>query len=129
MSTRAHISVKRRVDVAINQAEASGIICPLCKYRLYADEPRILEHMVPHEFTKDNSVKNLRWVHKACADLKTDGPKHLKVAGDKSKIAKAKRLANGPKKSKNPMPKTHQKLQAHVDPWRKAYRAKLEAQK
>lgn len=42
---------------------------------------------------------------------------------------KAKRLKAGPKKSKNPMPKTHQKLQAHVDGWGRKYRAKLEAQK
>lgn len=60
---------------------------------LYAEQQRILEHMTPHEFTKDSGAANLAWVHKACADKKTNGKPHVKVDGDISKIAKSKRLS------------------------------------
>jgi hypothetical protein len=101
VTARAHISVKTRVDVAIRQAWAPGVlVCPLCPHALTADDERVLEHMTPHEFTKDNSVENLAWVHKACALKKTNGKAHVKVDGDLSKIAKAKRLAAGGRKRK-----------------------------
>jgi hypothetical protein len=121
--TARNITPKTMVSVAIRQAHGSFLVCPLCKDILWADEPRILEHMNPLALSKDNSIENLRWVHKACADLKTRGctgtSKKGSVAdGDLHKLAKAKRLAN-PKPSKHPMPKTNRKIPAHVNPWGK----------
>jgi sulfate adenylyltransferase subunit 1 (EFTu-like GTPase family) len=122
--SRPAISVKTKVNVAIKQAMLGGIICPLCKSYLWASDPRILEHMNPRELSKDDSTENLRWVHKACADLKTRGctgtsKKGSVAQGDTHRIAKAARIAAGGKKVRNPMKNSGRKIPAHVNPWGK----------
>lgn len=88
---RPHISAKTKVDVAIRQA--GGVKCPLCLCWMDADEPRILEHLVPHELGGSSEADNLSWVHKDCASEKTNGSKATSAGGDIHKIAKAKRLS------------------------------------
>ncbi len=92
MTKRPHISVKTKVDVAIIQA-GGCITCFLCGMPLYLGEPRILEHVVPHELGGSSETENLQWVHKECAAKKTNGNKATVAGGDIHKIAKAKRLA------------------------------------
>ena len=89
---RPHIPAHVRVNVAINQAEHGAIRCPICHTELAAMDERILEHMVPHELGGASDETNLRWVHKECAKVKTNGRKATVVDGDIHKIAKAKRL-------------------------------------
>lgn len=124
-SKRRPISVKTKVAVAIQQSCYGALTCPLCFHWLMPLEDRILEHMNPHALSEDDSLTNLRWVHKKCADLKTNGPKHLKVDGDISKIAKAKRIfkkASGQHVSKRPMPKSNRPIPKRVDPWGTQFR-------
>ena len=92
MAKRPHISAKTMVNVAINQALAESIYCPLCDDLLAAMDDRILEHLVPHELGGSSEADNLRWVHKECAAKKTNGSKATSASGDIHKIAKAKRL-------------------------------------
>ena len=89
---RPHISTATKVNVAIEQA-GGWIRCALCSGPLRPDEPRILEHMVPHELDGSSEEENLRWVHNECAAKKTNGNKATSAGGDIHKIAKAKRLA------------------------------------
>jgi hypothetical protein len=93
VTKRPHISVKTKVSVAITQAYAESIRCPLCADTLAAMDDRILEHIVPHELGGASDETNLRWVHKECAAKKTNGNKATVAGGDIHKIAKAKRLA------------------------------------
>lgn len=92
MSKRPYISAKVMVNVAFIQADGF-VQCFLCKRPLYTHQPRILEHVVPHEFGGASDETNLRWVHEECADKKTNGNKATVAGGDIHKIAKAKRLA------------------------------------
>lgn len=78
------------VTVAILQA--GSIKCPLCQKPLTADHKRILEHLTPVAFGGQNTIDNLRWVHRACAGTKTNGNAATVADGDLHKIAKAKRL-------------------------------------
>ena len=80
------------VNVAIAQAQHGCIVCPICHTFLVATEPRVLEHMVPHELGGASNESNLRWVHEDCAKTKTNGRKPTVADGDIHKIAKAKRL-------------------------------------
>jgi len=89
---RPNISDRVRVNVAISQAKHGGIVCPICQTLLVANEPRVLEHMVPHELGGSSTEANLRWVHDECAKTKTNGSKTTVADGDIHKIAKAKRL-------------------------------------
>lgn len=102
MTKRPHISAKTMVNVAINQALAEAIYCPLCDELLAAMDDRILEHMVPHELGGASDETNLRWVHKECAAKKTNGSKATSAGGDIHKIAKAKRLATKHSQPKPP---------------------------
>lgn len=79
------------VTVAILQA--GSIRCALCQKPLTADQARILEHLVPVKLGGGNTIDNLRWVHRPCADRKTNGTPATSASGDLHKIAKAKRLA------------------------------------
>ena len=79
------------VTVAILQA--GSIRCALCQKPLTADQARILEHLVPVKLGGGNTIGNLRWVHRPCADRKTNGTPATVADGDIHKIAKAKRLA------------------------------------
>jgi hypothetical protein len=89
---RPNIPAHVRVNVAILQAQHGGIICPICHTLIALGDPRILEHMVPHELGGLSDETNLRWVHTDCAKTKTNGRKPTVVDGDLHKIAKAKRL-------------------------------------
>lgn len=129
---RKAISEKTKIDVAIRQSAYGALTCPLCFHWLDPGNPRVLEHMTPHAFTADNSIENLRWVHKACADKKTRGcegeSKKGSVAnGDTHKIAKADRLAN-PKPSKKPMRKASEEIKAANRERRKQFRQQLKAE-
>jgi hypothetical protein len=90
---RPHISTATKVSVAIRQGLGDSIWCAICKFQLFADDARILEHLVPHELGGSSEAENLRWVHKECAAKKTNGNKATSAGGDIHKIAKAKRLA------------------------------------
>lgn len=103
MTKRPHISDRTKVNVAIMQARGWVISCGLCQHDLNAGEPRVLEHMVPHELGGASDETNLRWVHKACADRKTKGHGATCADGDTHKIAKAKRIAGGGRKVRHPM--------------------------
>lgn len=78
------------VTVAILQA--GSIRCVLCNKPLTADMARVLEHMTPVALGGGNTIDNLRWVHRPCADRKTNGTPATAASGDLHKIAKAKRL-------------------------------------
>jgi hypothetical protein len=105
MTKRPHISTALKVRIAILQAANNAISCGVCRLPLGPFDDRILEHMVPHEFGGSSDERNLRWVHKACADRKTYGYGATAADGDTHKIAKAKRLASGGRKSRRPMRK------------------------
>jgi len=92
MTKRPHISDKVKVSVAIAQSQFGCIMCPICHVMLYPDEPRILEHMVPHELGGKSDESNLRYVHAECARKKTNGNAATSADGDIHKIAKGKRL-------------------------------------
>lgn len=92
MTKRPSISPKVMVSVAIKQAEHGEIPCPLCGTGIASFEARVLEHMTPHELGGSSEEENLRWLHKECAALKTNGSKATSADGDLHRIAKAKRL-------------------------------------
>lgn len=81
------------VSVAILQAVDGGLRCPLCTLRITTNHKRILEHLTPVAFGGKNEIDNLRFVHRECADKKTNGNAATSAGGDLHKIAKAKRLA------------------------------------
>lgn len=105
MTKRPHISDRTKVNVAIMQGPDCSITCGLCFAPLDFLAPRVLEHMVPHELGGASDETNLRWVHKACADRKTQGSGATCADGDIHKIAKAKRIASGGRKVRHPMRK------------------------
>ena len=81
------------VSVAILQAVDGGLRCPLCTLRITTNHKRVLEHLTPLAFGGKNEIDNLRFVHRECADKKTNGTAATSASGDLHKIAKAKRLA------------------------------------
>ena len=89
---RKAIPARVQVAVAVRQTQHGCLVCPLCDQFLYDFESRILEHMVPRELNGSDEAENLRFVHKACADKKTNGTPATCASGDLHKIAKAKRL-------------------------------------
>lgn len=107
MSARPTISPRVMVSVAIRQANSladektyqkRGVFCPLCYRILLSNEARRLEHMTPRATRialglDPDAPENLYWVHKECADKKTNGKSKATCAdGDIHKIAKAKRV-------------------------------------
>lgn len=97
MSARPSIPARIQVSVAIRQAK-SWVQCPLCMVPLTSTDKRVLEHMVPRATRialglDPDAPEILAWVHKACADKKTNGSKATCADGDLHKIAKAKRLS------------------------------------
>lgn len=93
---RKAIPARVQVSVALRQGPCS-VMCPLCRHYLYADQPRILEHLTPHAtmvaLGKDpDAPDNLAWVHAECAARKTNGTPATCASGDLHKIGKAKRL-------------------------------------
>lgn len=96
MSKRKAIPASVQVSLAIMQG-GQGIACPLCDGRIWSGDRRILEHMTPHAtmvaLGRDpNEFDNLRWVHAACADRKTNGTKATTAGSDKHMIAKGNRF-------------------------------------
>lgn len=101
---RKAIPVRVQVSVAIRQSRSErpdwhgdGVVCPLCGWNLWEHETRILEHMTPWAtmvaLGRDpDDIENLRWVHKECADRKTNGTKATTAGSDKHMIAKAVRF-------------------------------------
>lgn len=93
MTARAYIPVSTKIDVALRQCG----YCPLCGQLLMPGQKRVLEHLVPRATRlalglDPDAPEILAWVHKACADLKTNGKQATCADGDIHKIAKAKRL-------------------------------------
>lgn len=119
---RPHISTATKVNVAIEQA-GGWIRCAICSGPLRPSEPRILEHLVPHELDGSSDAENLRWVHKECASKKTNGNKATSAGGDIHKIAKAKRLAT---KHSQPTPPGTIKSRGFDTKWRKRMNGKTE---
>lgn len=103
MTKRPHIPEAMKIRIAILQGHDQSISCGICPKPLGPWDDRILEHMVPHEFGGASDETNLRWVHKSCADRKTQGFGATCADGDTHKIAKAKRIASGGRKVRNPM--------------------------
>ena len=91
MTKRPPVSLKMKVDAALRQAFGNAI-CPLCHTQLLPEHPRIFEHMVPFAWVIGHVTENMAWVHKECADKKTNGNKATCADSDIHKIAKAKRI-------------------------------------
>lgn len=93
-------------------AFAQGVvICPWCGKRIKAKDEVIREHIQPLALDGSDIEDNMAYLHKACAQEKTTGRKHMSD-GDNQKITKAARLERGGKKSRHPMQKTGQKIQS-----------------
>lgn len=71
------------------------VICPLCGCQLMPNDQVIREHLHPLALGGGDDEGNMAYVHRACADRKTNGsgPKATTYGSDKHAIAKAKRLA------------------------------------
>jgi len=74
--------------------------CPSGRIELEDLEDVERDHSPPLALGGADMPGNCSYMHGECHAIKSDGPAHLKVAGDKSKIAKAKRLAGGKRKRK-----------------------------
>ena len=103
MTKRKAIPVRVHVSVAIRQAREGAqsgceyFPCGICRKPLHEDEPRILEHMVPHATRlalglDPDAPEILAFVHEHCAAKKTNGTKATTAGSDKHMIAKGKRL-------------------------------------
>lgn len=96
MTKRKAIPARVMVSVAIRQATC--IFCPICHTPIFADQARILEHMIPHATLvavgrDPDDIENLRWVHAdPCAARKTNGTKATTAGSDKHNIRKGERL-------------------------------------
>lgn len=104
MTKRKAIPARVMVSVAIRQAREAAAAgceyfpCRICRQPLHEDEPRILEHMVPHATMRSldrdpDEQENLAWVCEECAAKKTNGTKATTAGSDKHMIAKGKRIA------------------------------------
>ena len=58
------------------------------------------DHSIPRGLGGADTPENCTYMHGACHAKKTDGKRHARVDGDKSKIAKTKRLKAGPRQRK-----------------------------
>lgn len=141
MSTRAHISAKTDVSIALMQATMQGrpVLCSLCHEPLYWNQRRVREHLTPRAIRialkqDPDALEILAWVHKACADLKTRGcegtSKKGSVAnGDTHKIAKAARIADGGKVSRKPMAAVPEHIKVQRRQYQRDLRAKIKAER
>lgn len=89
-----------------------NVICPLCGQRLLPEHPVIREHLFALGRGGADDEKNMAYVHKECADLKTNGTKATTLKSDKFEIAKTKRLKNGPRPRKGRELKSRKKIQS-----------------
>lgn len=97
--TRKACTAKQALEVAMQQGAI--IPCYRCRIALTIEETRERgaierEHVVPLALGGKDEPGNWAWSHKACHALQTNGVAHYNT-GDKSGIAKAKRLARGGK--------------------------------
>lgn len=107
-------------------AFAQGVVvCPWCGKRIKAKDEVVREHVQALALGGSDTEDNMKYLHKACAQEKTTGRKHM-ADGDNQKITKQERLARGGKKVRHPMQKTGQKIPKRDDPWGKEYRKKME---
>lgn len=88
------------------------IICPLCSMRLLPEHKVIREHLFALGRGGEDIESNQAYVHKPCADLKTNGKKQTTLGSDKYEIAKTKRLKAGPKERKGRAIPAGRKLQS-----------------
>lgn len=110
---RKPVPVRVQLDILLEQNGR----CQICKKKLMAGEPRVVEHTPARALLERNGVENpdgrqyLSIVHaEPCARLKTVGrhgesKKSSCADGDISKVAKAERIHDGGKVSRNPMRK------------------------
>lgn len=75
--------------------------CAICKKPIDRICPVVGEHMTPLALGGKDDTSNIRFVHKHCADKKTNGQKHTTLGSDRHSISKVKRLrgetGQGPK--------------------------------
>ena len=72
-----------------------GVVpCPLCGKRILSKHKVIREHMHALALGGKDDLDNMKYVHKACADIKTNGkgPKATTYGSDSHAIAKTNRL-------------------------------------
>lgn len=81
------------------------IECPICGLILLSTSQIEWDHFQPLALGGEHDDTNIRAVHKSCHRLKTSGTKATSYGSDIHAIAKIKRLAAGPKKSKHKWPK------------------------
>ncbi len=105
MNTRTHIPLKTKLA-----AMCLRFTCPVCGKKLGPLDGLDWDHVQPVALGGTNDPENLQPLHKACHRLKTSGSKATSYGSDVFNIAKTKRLADGPKPSRNKMPKTGRKI-------------------
>lgn len=72
---------------------AQGVVpCALCGKRILAGDETVMEHLHALALGGADDESNMRLVHKACADRKTNGTKATTAGSDAHLIAKGKRL-------------------------------------
>ena len=111
---RKAIAPHMLVTVAILQAVDGGLRCPLCTLRITTSHKRVLEHLTPLAFGGKNEIDNLRFVHRECADKKTNGTAATCASGDLHKIAKAKRLAKAQEVHRAVLAGTHKREPSRI---------------
>ena len=137
--SRAHISAKTDVTIAIRQAVGGYIRCTLCGGKLLPTEPRVREHMIARAIRiklglDPDAIDILGWVHERCAAKKTRGcegtsKKHSVANGDTHKIAKADRIADGGRKARKPFPTIPEAIKERNRQRQKELRARIKAER
>ena len=100
---RRRFSEREVLEVVIR---SGGIVvcgyqaCPSGRIELEDLDGVERDHGTPLALGGADLPENCSYMHGSCHARKSDGPAHLKVSGDKSKIARAKRLAAGPRTRK-----------------------------
>ena len=90
-SKRRPITAAMKLEVLRRYAKVQ---CSRCRNDFIPSAEFIqYDHVVPLGLGGRHIWENLQPLCKPCHALKTDGPAHLKVDGDKSKIAKVDRLS------------------------------------
>jgi hypothetical protein len=113
------------------------VICPLCGKRILPTDKVIREHMHALALGGADDLENMRYVHKSCADVKTNGkgPKATTYGSDKHAIAKAARLERErmgePKRSRRsrPIPQPTQEQRQAAYQAKKAWAQKMKAKR
>ena len=90
------------IETLLRQGAVIPCGLPRCKDLIRMEHLEDVErdHNVPRGLGGADTPENCSYMHGRCHAMKTDGEAHARVDGDKSKIAKAKRLAKGPRERK-----------------------------